>query len=68
MAAATSNTPTDVQFLDRREAAAVLKMTAGTLANLHLKGDGPVYYKRRGKIYYLKSDLIRWIMAGKVVK
>lgn len=67
MAAATSNTPTtDIQFLDRREAAAVLKITPGTLANLHLTGAGPVYYKRRGKIYYLKSDLIAWILAGRV--
>jgi len=63
----TSTNPTiDVEFLDRRQAAAVLKITPGTLANLHLTGAGPVYYKRRGKIYYLKSDLIAWILAGRI--
>lgn len=53
------------RIYSRREAATYLKMTPGTLANLHLRGEGPVHY-RRGKItYYLESDLVDWITGGR---
>jgi hypothetical protein len=57
---------TDVKIHDRKSAAKFLRLTPGSLANLHGEGRGPVYYKRGKMLYYLESDLIAWIMAGKI--
>lgn len=54
------------EFMSRKEAAAFLRMTPGTLSNLHCHEKGPVYYRKGNLSYYLKSDLVEWIMAGKV--
>lgn len=57
---------TDVKIHDRKSAAKFLRLTPGSLANLHGEGKGPVYYKRGKMIYYLESDLVDWILAGKI--
>lgn len=62
----TIPTATTPRFLSRKEAAQYLRLTPGTLANLHLQGKGPVYYRRGNTTYYLMDDLVEWIMAGKV--
>lgn len=64
----TTATPTATtpRFLSRKEAAAYLRLTPGTLANLHLTGRGPNYYRRGNTTYYLLDDLVAWIMAGKI--
>jgi len=60
------STPTATpRIYSRREAATYLKMTPGTLANLHLRGEGPIFYRRGKLTYYLEDDLIRWITAGR---
>lgn len=58
--------PTEVKIHDRKSAARFLRLTPGSLANLHGEGRGPVYYRRGKMVYYLESDLLAWILAGKV--
>lgn len=53
-------------WLNRAEAAAYLRISPGSLNNLHVHGRGPVYYKRSGMVYYSRTDLDDWIRAGKV--
>jgi len=54
------------EFMSREEAAAFLRITPGTLSNLHCQEKGPVYYRKGHISYYRKSDLVEWAMAGKV--
>lgn len=43
------------------EAAAYLKRSAGTLAQMRFHGVGPKYYSDGGKVLYLQSDLDEWV-------
>jgi len=52
-------------FLNRAEAARFLRIKPGTLANLHLRGQGPVFFKKGKLVYYRTEDLVAWIEAGR---
>jgi len=43
-------------------AAAFLGMSVKTLAHYRTKGNGPLFWKptKNGRIYYLRSELVRW--------
>ena len=62
----SSKQPTTTpSFLTRKEAAQFLKLTPGSLSNLHGQRKGPTFYKKGKLVYYLESDLIRWILDGR---
>ena len=46
------------------EAAAYVKRSPGTLAQLRFHGAGPAFHSDGGKIMYLQSDLDSWLMSG----
>jgi hypothetical protein len=48
-------------YLDESAAAAVLGLTARTLANWRSAGRGPRYLKAGGRVRYLRDDLDRWL-------
>jgi hypothetical protein len=57
--------------LSRREAAAFLGITPGTLARWAMEGKGPRYArsgKTRGKVWYSVADLTAWLEAHKQEK
>ncbi len=50
--------------MDAKHAAVYVGLSDRTLATMRSQGAGPVYYKR-GRIFYFKEDLDKWIEAGK---
>lgn len=51
-------------ILTTSEAAEYLRSSVITLEQWRQKGEGPPFYKPKGKIYYLKEDLDAWIKEG----
>jgi len=50
------------EFMTEREAAEILRLHPGTLANWRwMGGKGPAWHKIEGKILYAKSDLQRFL-------
>ncbi|MGD0767080.1 MAG: helix-turn-helix domain-containing protein [Tepidisphaeraceae bacterium] len=49
------------EFINRREAAALLKVTPGTLAIWAFQKRGPVYRKMGRSVRYLRADILRFI-------
>jgi predicted site-specific integrase-resolvase len=37
---------------------------AGTLANWRIKGKGPIFYKRGGRVFYYKVDVDKWLQES----
>tara|TARA_R110002051_G_scaffold167780_1_gene238464 strand:- start:7344 stop:7856 length:513 start_codon:yes stop_codon:yes gene_type:complete len=60
----SSNVPIEPDLLDVKQASEFLKQAEGTLYNNALKGTIPSY-KKFGKRYFLKSELLEWIKEGK---
>lgn len=61
-------TTLDLAPLSRRDAAAFLGITTGTLARWAVQGKGPRYArsgKTRGKVWYSPADLTAWLEAHK---
>lgn len=61
-------TTLDLAPLSRRDAAAFLGVTTGTLARWAVQGKGPRYArsgKTRGKVWYSVADLAAWLEAHK---
>ncbi|WP_339651155.1 helix-turn-helix domain-containing protein [uncultured Maribacter sp.] len=56
--------PLETDLLDVKQASKFLKQSEGTLYNNALKGTIPSY-KKFGKRYFLKSELLEWIKNGK---
>lgn len=56
--------PDEPDLLDVKQASKFLKQSEGTLYNNALKGTIPSY-KKFGKRYFLKSELLEWIKKGK---
>lgn len=56
---------TDEDLLTTKEAARVLKIGPGTLANYRVSGGGPPFYKlghgRRAPVRYRRRDLHQWL-------
>lgn len=56
------------ELLTRREAAAFLSISPGTLARWAVQGKGPRYSRSgetRGKVWYSLADLSAWLEAHK---
>lgn len=49
------------EFYTETEAAEVLRVHPGTLANWRWLSKGPAFYRLEGKILYSKKDLTRYI-------
>ena len=52
-------------FLNSQEAASYLGISIDQLYKLNAGSRIPTYRPSGGKIYYLKSDLVDWIIAGR---
>lgn len=50
-------------FLLEQEAAAFLRLRAGTLQNKRLNGKGPAYLKLGGRVVYEEASLLEWARA-----
>lgn len=48
-------------FLTTKQAAAYLRLMPSTLENWRSAGDGPVFHKLGGRIYYTRTDLQAWV-------
>ncbi len=48
-------------YLNTREAAARLGLSARTLERYRVSGDGPVFLKLGGRVGYLSEDLDDWL-------
>jgi predicted DNA-binding transcriptional regulator AlpA len=59
----SSKVPIETDLLDVKQASKFLKQSEGTLYNNALKGTIPSY-KKFGKRYFLKSELLEWIKKG----
>lgn len=59
----------DQRFLTAAEAAQMLRLADGTLANLRSRGAGPPYTRvgDRGRILYRLSDIEEWLAMRRVV-
>ncbi len=53
------------EFYTEREAAEVLRVHPGTLANWRWRKCGPAFYRLEGKICYSKRDLIRFANSAR---
>ena len=64
-----SNAPSTDDVLSSCEAAAFLKTTESQLATMRYQGRGPSFVRTPGgrTIRYLRTDLIAWLEAGKVL-
>ena len=51
------------KYLNTREAAAVLGLSARTLDRYRVSGDGPVFLKLGGRVRYLREDLDEWVRS-----
>jgi hypothetical protein len=49
-----------------QSAADFLSVKKSTLESWRFYGKGPVYFRSGGKIFYLESDLIAFLEAGRV--
>ncbi len=50
--------------MDAKNAAAYLGLAVKTLTMMRCYGTGPAFVKR-GRVFYFKSDLDRWIQEGR---
>lgn len=53
------------EFLTTREAACYLDISMHQLYKLNAGGRIPSCRPSGGKVYYLKSDLFEWVLAGR---
>jgi excisionase family DNA binding protein len=57
---------TDDELLTTYEAADYLKLPAAQLKQLRYRGVGPAYSRLGRHVRYVRTDLQRWISAGRV--
>lgn len=57
----------DVGVLDRKEAAAALKVSPRTLTNWAYRGEGPRCVKIGGRILYRREDILDYIAGLEAV-
>ena len=53
------------EFYTEREAAEVLRVHPGTLANWRWRSKGPAFYRLEGKILYSKKDITRYMSGAR---
>ena len=51
----------DRKFLTTKETAELMRTTAGVLANLRMRGEGPRYIKLNRKCLYDLRDVENWL-------
>ena len=56
----------DDRLMTSRQVAELLGATEGYLAQLRFRRRGPTFVKRDGLVRYHKSDVNRWLEAGRV--
>lgn len=52
------------EFLDTKQAAEFIKHSQSTLEGWRSSGTGPKWYKPAGKVIYLRSELVEWMMGN----
>jgi transcriptional regulator with XRE-family HTH domain len=53
-----------LDLLTTKEAAALLRLSPGTLATMRTRGGGPPFCKPKGAVRYRRSDLVAWVGGG----
>lgn len=57
----------DPELLTRREAALLMRVSPGTLCNMHARGQGPAYLKTariRGKALYRREAVLAYLESN----
>ncbi|HXE69357.1 MAG TPA: helix-turn-helix domain-containing protein [Hyphomicrobiaceae bacterium] len=52
-------------FLDTTETAQILRLKKHTMENMRCIGNGPVFYKLAGRIFYRRNDLRHWLAKAR---
>jgi len=52
-------------FMTEREAAEMLRVHPGTLANWRWQSRGPAFYRLEGRVLYSKRDLTRYMNGAR---
>lgn len=56
----------DDSFIQPEQAAELIGITVGQLAQLRYKGGGPVFYKPHGRLVrYRRSEVLEWLSANR---
>ena len=53
----------ELDLLSPEEAAEMLGLSPGTLANWRYSGTGPAYYKLGRKVFYSRKDIKKWLRS-----
>ena len=61
------NSPANDELLDTAAAGAFLKLAPMTLKLWRSQGRGPAYVRQGNRVAYLRSDLLAWARAHRVV-
>lgn len=61
----TRQAPKPKEILDEKQAAEYVGQKPGTLRQWRTLGRGPAYHKKGRRVFYKKSDLDAWIVAGR---
>lgn len=54
----------ETELMDQDETAKLLRSNRNNLAQHRFRGTGPRFIKRGRKIYYLRSSVEEWLLAG----
>ena len=54
-----------LDFLDTTETAQILRLKKHTMENMRCKGNGPIFYKLVGRVFYRRADLRRWVAKAR---
>ena len=57
----------DRKFLTTKETAELMRTTAGVLANLRMRGEGPRYIKLDRKCLYDLRDVESWLDRRRII-
>jgi Helix-turn-helix domain len=52
-------------FLDTAETAQILRLKKHTMENMRYIGNGPIFYKIGGRVFYRRADLRRWLAQAR---
>jgi excisionase family DNA binding protein len=55
----------ETEFLTSKDAASYLDISTDQLYKLNSGGKIPSYRPTGGKVYYLKTELIEWVLSGR---
>jgi len=53
------------EFLDTAETAQILRLKKHTMENMRYIGNGPIFYKIGGRVFYRRADLRRWLAQAR---